>query len=103
MAMNRQTRRALQKQGQLGPDGEPAARPRAQQARVAASPRPDRERFHPIGFLGEVRAELRKVAWPTRAEVARFSVIVAITLVVLTLLIFSLDYLAAKAVFYLFE
>ncbi len=104
MSMNRQTRRALQKQGQLGPDGEPAAPSRSQQQRTAAAAsRPDRERTGPVQFVREVRAELRKVAWPTRAETIRFSIIVAITLVVLTMFIFLLDYGAAKAVFFLFD
>ena len=50
-----------------------------------------------------MRAELRKVAWPTRAEVINYSTIVLITLVVLIALIFALDYAFAKSVFFLFE
>jgi preprotein translocase subunit SecE len=43
------------------------------------------------------------VAWPTRAEVTRYSIIVLITVVVLTSYIFGLDYLFAKFVFFLFD
>ena len=50
-----------------------------------------------------MRAELRKVAWPTRAEVVNFSTIVFVALVLLTGLIFGLDYAFGKAVIYLFE
>ena len=50
-----------------------------------------------------MRGELRKVAWPTRAEVTRYSVIVLITVVVLGAFIFLLDYAFAKSVFFLFD
>jgi len=99
MAMNRETKRMLQRQGQLGPDGAPArAKPQPRPA-----PRPVKERTTPRQYLREVRGELRKVAWPTRAEVAHYSVIVFITVVVLTTFIFLLDYAFAKGVFYLFD
>ncbi|MBW3547628.1 MAG: preprotein translocase subunit SecE [Actinobacteria bacterium] len=49
-----------------------------------------------------MRSELRKVAWPSRAEVSRYSVIVLVTLVILTTFIFALDYLFAQSVFFLF-
>lgn len=100
MAMNRETKRMLQRQGQLGPDGE-AARPKPKQAGRPA-PAPNRERTSPKQYLREVRSELRKVAWPSRAEVSRYSVIVLVTLVILTTFIFALDYLFAQSVFFLF-
>ncbi len=99
MAMNRETKRMLQRQGQLGPDGEPArAKPQARPA-----PRPEKERTSPRQYVREVRGELRKVAWPTKQEVIRYSIIVLVTIVVLTTMIFVLDYLFAKAVFSLFD
>jgi preprotein translocase subunit SecE len=99
MAMNRETKRMLQRQGQLGADGAPArAKPQPRPA-----PRPVKERTSPRQYLREVRGELRKVAWPTRAEVARYSVIVLITVVVLTTFIFLLDWAFGKFVFYLFD
>ena len=99
MAMNRQTKRMLQRQGQLGSDGAPArAKPQPRSA-----PRPVKERTSPRQYLREVRGELRKVAWPTRAEVTRYSVIVFITVVVLGAFIFVLDYAFAKGVFFLFD
>src|SRR3546814_1063087 len=67
MAMNRQQKRMLQRQGQVGADGEPVARKR--QAPPAARPKPKEERTTPAQFVREVTGEMRKVAWPTRAEV----------------------------------
>jgi preprotein translocase subunit SecE len=89
MAMNRQQKRMLQRQGQLGADGEPAAR-----KRPAAPPtRPTKEqRTNPAQFVREVRGELRKVAWPTRSETISYSIIVLVAVVVLTSYIAALDY-----------
>jgi len=99
MAMNRETKRMLQRQGQLGADGAPTrAKPQPRPA-----PRPVKERTSPRQYLREVRGELRKVAWPTKAEVTRYSIIVLITVVILTSYIFGLDYLFAKFVFFLFD
>jgi len=88
MAMNRQQKRMLQRQGQLGEDGEPAARKRS----APPSPRPKEERTAPVQFLREVRGELRKVAWPTRPEVVNYSIIVLVAVVVLTAYVAALDY-----------
>ena len=43
-------------------------------------------------FVREVRAELRKVAWPTRPEIINYSIIVLVAVVVLTAYIAALDY-----------
>ncbi len=100
MAMNRQTKRMLQRQGELGPDGEPARGKPRQQTRPASAP--PKERTTPKQYVHEVRSELRKVAWPTKAEVVRYSGIVLFTLVILTLFIFALDWAFAESVFFLF-
>ena len=101
MAMNRQQKRMMQKQGQLGADGAPAARKRT--APQAPRPAAKEERTGPIQFLREVRGELRKVAWPTRPEVINYSIIVLFTVVVLTAYIATLDLAFGEAVFKLFE
>src|SRR5690606_23586455 len=69
MAMNREQKRMLQRQGELGPDGEQARPTREAQQRRAQQARAPRERTSPRQFVREVRGELRKVAWPTREEV----------------------------------
>ena len=104
MAMNRETKRMLQRQGQLGPDGESPRAPRPEDRRRAATAqRTQRERIGPTQFVREVKGELRKVAWPTRDEVVRYSFIVLFTLIVLTALVFGLDWAFAKSVFFLFD
>ncbi len=99
--MNRQMKRMMQRQGQVGADGTPESATRAPQPRRA--PPPTKERTSPGVFLKEVRGELRKVAWPTRAEVRLYSTIVLIALILLVSLIFLLDFLFAKSVLFLFE
>ncbi len=98
MSMNRQQRRHLQKQGELGADGAPAP----QRRRQASAPPPDR-RTSPAEFASEVRAELKKVSWPTREELINYSIVVFITIVVLTAIIAGMDYLSGEAVFRLFS
>ena len=99
MAMNREQKRMLQRQGQVDAEGNPA-RAKAQPRRT---PNPQEARTSPAQFLREVRGELRKVAWPTRPEVVKYSTVVLIAVVLLTLFIFALDYLFSEAVLYLFD
>ena len=101
MAMNRQQKRMLQKQGQLGADGAPATRKRP--APQAPRPAAKDERTGPIQFLREVRGELRKVAWPTRPEVINYSIIVLVALIVMTTFIFAIDWVFSQAVLKLFN
>jgi preprotein translocase subunit SecE len=102
MNMNRETKRRLQRQGQLGPDGSPSTAPR-EKAVPRTTPKPAAQRTSPAQFVREVRGELRKVAWPTRDEVTNYSVIVLITLAILIALIFGLDYMFAKSSLFLFK
>jgi preprotein translocase SecE subunit len=53
--------------------------------------------------MHEVNVELRKVAWPTKAEVANYSTVVFIALAVMMALIFGLDLLFSKFANYLFK
>ena len=99
MAMNRQTKRMMQRQGQLGADGAPAARKRP----APQAPRPKRERTSPRQFLREVRSEMRKVAWPSRSEVVNYSAVVLVTVVILTAYVAALDFAFGEAVLKLFE
>ena len=100
MAMNRQQRRMLQKQGELNEQGEPVRQARPQQQR---GPAPRSERTGPTQFAREVRGEQRKVAWPSRTEVLNYSVVVLLAIVVLTALVAGLDYVLGEAVLKLFE
>jgi preprotein translocase subunit SecE len=102
MAMNREQKRMLQRQGQIDAEGNPT-RPQRQATQPRPQARPQSERTGPAQYVREVRAELRKVAWPTREEVVKYSLIVFFTIVFLTLLIFGLDYVVAKGVLFLFD
>jgi preprotein translocase subunit SecE len=93
-------KRMMQRQGQVGEDGAPAVQKRPQQR---PAPKPVSQRTKPRDFLREVRAELRKVAWPTRAEVVNYSTVVLATLVLVTALILVLDLAFAKGVLYIFK
>jgi len=104
MAMNRAQKRMLQKQGALGADGEPSAQ--KPQGRKPTPPRPQEskeKRATPVEFLREVRGELRKVAWPTRAEVINYSIIVLVAVLVMMAFIALVDYGVAEFVLKLFD
>jgi preprotein translocase subunit SecE len=51
----------------------------------------------------EVRAELRKVAWPTRDETINYSIIVLIAVVLLTAFVAGLDYAFGDLLLKLFK
>jgi len=100
--VNRQTKRMMQRQGQTR--GQVEAEP----AVPLGEPTPSRERetrrrTTPAQFLREVRNELRRVAWPSRADVVNYSTVVLVTLVVLVSFIFLLNYLFSKAILFLFN
>jgi preprotein translocase subunit SecE len=87
MNMNRQQKRQMQKMGAINENGAPV------RTQPTAKPKPPKEeRTGPREFLHEVRAELRKVAWPTREEVRNYSIIVLVTVVLMTALVALLDY-----------
>ena len=99
MAMNREQKRQMRRQGELAPDGTPAPR----RAEPRSAPRQGNERATPTQFVREVRGELRKVAWPSREEVIRFSIIVLVTVTLLTAFVSLVDYLSTEGILYLFE
>lgn len=63
---------------------------------------PPRERTSPRQFLKEVRGELRRVAWPSRREVASYSVVVLVVVSLLGLFLVGLDQAFSRLVFFLF-
>ena len=92
MAMNREQRRYLQKQGQIDADGNPVAQPR--ENRLA-----ERDpRVGPVEYAREVRSELRRVKWPTRSEVINYTIVVTATVIVITAFIAGLDFLFGEGV-----
>jgi preprotein translocase subunit SecE len=96
MAMNRETKRRLQREG-LDPEGQqkPTRRP-------MPSPNAPREpRTKPREFVREVNAEMRKVAWPTRRETISLSTVVFIFLIIMTALIAGLDFGFSKTILWI--
>jgi len=47
-------------------------------------------------FLREVRAELRKVVWPSRQETAMFTLVVIMTVALVTVIFWVLDSVFAE-------
>jgi preprotein translocase subunit SecE len=99
-------KRMQQRQGQVEaePDGAPAIDPS-----VPSRTRPERQAKSDLSppakvaeFFREVRSELRQVAWPTRPEVVNSATVVFITLVVLVVLIFLLNWSFAHAISWLY-
>jgi preprotein translocase subunit SecE len=93
--VNRQTKRQMKRQG--GETPAPAER------RRPAPPPPHRERTTAKEFVREVRGELKKVAWPTKAEVVTSTIVVLVAVIIMTVLIFGLDWAFSNGVLELFE
>lgn len=81
--LNREQKRQMRRMGALDEKGAPVRAPRAAGRR---------ERVGARQYLREVRDELRKVAWPRKPEIIRYSLIVTITVAVYTAYIGGLDY-----------
>jgi preprotein translocase subunit SecE len=97
--MNRETKRLMQRQGQVTAEGTPAPR-RA----VSAEDVQRRKRTRPSirQYITEVRDEMRQVAWPTRPELVNYTTIVLMVLIFMTSLVFGLGIGFAKFVNFLF-
>jgi len=87
----------LQKQGEIDADGAPVRRRR----QPTSGSRPQ-QRTGPIQFMSEVRGEMRKVAWPSRSETVNYSIVVLVTIIVLTSMIYGLDWFFSTLVLNLF-
>ena len=98
MSMNREQKRILQRQGEVDADGEPIRQRRQQQQQRSAE-----ERTGVVQFGREVRAELRKVAWPSRSETGNYTTVVIITIIAITLVVASLDWIFSGSVLELFD
>ncbi len=58
---------------------------------------PPKKRTTPLQFLREVRAELKKVTWPTRTELIQSTLMVLVILLALTGAIYVMDLVFAQA------
>ena len=80
--LNREQKRMLKRQGAIDEKGAP----------TRATRQSKRERVGPAQYLREVRDEMRKVAWPTRPEVIRYSIIVTVCVVFYMIYVGLIDY-----------
>ena len=81
--LNREQKRNLRRTGAVDEKGAPT--------RVQRTAGPKSSRVGPAQYMREVRDEMRKVAWPKRDEVIRYSIVVVITVVVYASLVGGLD------------
>jgi preprotein translocase subunit SecE len=104
--VNRETKRMMQRQGQMEADGSPARRaPADARARTGKAQRPGpsgRKRTGPVQFTREVRDEMRLVQWPSRSELINYTSVVLTTLIIMISLIFVLNLAFGKLITLLF-
>jgi preprotein translocase subunit SecE len=96
MNLNREQKRQMRRMGAINESGAPVRGERPQPHKVE-------ERTPPAQFVREVKGELRKVSWPTRAEVRKYSLVVLAAVVLLTAYVAGLDYVFGSAVLWLFD
>ena len=60
------------------------------------------DRTTPALFTRQVASELRKVIWPTRNELATYTVVALVFIIVLSAIVLSLDYGFTKLMFWFF-
>lgn len=105
--MNRETKRLVQKQqAQAERDKVRAAnitgRRGAGGTGDGEGPREGRFRRW-ARFLREVRLELKKVSWPRRGEVFTYTLVVITTVLIVTAIVFVLDFAFGNTVFKVFS
>lgn len=86
MDLNREQKRQLKRMGALSEQGTPT-----RGAPRAAAKAHEEEKTTPSQYLREVRAEMRKVAWPTWPEVRKYSIVVLVTVIIFTAYVGGLD------------
>lgn len=90
---SRELRRMQQK---LGVEKKRAQLRKAAGARKKGGPK--KQRVTVSQFLTEVRAEMKKVTWPTRDEVVSYTIVVLVTVVLMGGLVYFADILFTKLV-----
>ena len=85
--LNREQKRNLRRMGAVDEKGAPT--------RVQRTAGPKTSRVGPAQYMREVRDEMRKVAWPTKDEIVRYSIVVIITVILYTALVSGADFVFA--------
>jgi preprotein translocase subunit SecE len=60
------------------------------------------ERTSPVVFLREVRAELRKVIWPTRRELVTYTTVAVVFILIMVAIVTGVDTALTDLVFKIF-
>ncbi|TML16545.1 MAG: preprotein translocase subunit SecE [Actinobacteria bacterium] len=102
-AQRRARRAQMTPSGEAALPGGPPAPPRRPTARAAGRPEPSREpRAVPgrglRGFVGESIAELKKVEWPTQAQLIQGVVVVLIACVIVGVFLYTCDLIFKRLV-----
>ncbi len=56
-----------------------------------------------VSFFNEVRAELKKVSWPTRTEVVGSAIIVCVVVLIFSIILSGMDTAFSAAIRYLLQ
>ena len=100
--MNRQMRRMAEREQrrQRKQDQQRGKQSPAQRAQRRAAPQEQQEpvfaRF--VRYLREVRAELKRVSWPTREQMVAYTTVTVITTIALTGYVWGIDRVFERAV-----
>lgn len=97
--MSRETRREVEKQKRRHEQ----AGEHAELEAIGETGARTRKRTGWRQFLREVRVELKRVAWPSRKEVALYSFAVLFAVSLITVYIFALDQAFGQLVFWIFQ
>lgn len=90
MAVSRKMRREMDRS-----QGKKVAAPIQKKKPQAGAP--VKKRTSPAQFLKEVRAELKKIAWPSRTELVQSTIMVLVILTSITAVIYVLDMVFSQA------
>jgi preprotein translocase subunit SecE len=97
--MNREFKRRMKREEKAQKKAQQRGR---QVAPIPAQQGPKRERTGMRQYIREIQAELKRVMWPTAAEVFTYSVVVVFVVSILTGLVFVFDLGFAKGFINLF-
>jgi preprotein translocase subunit SecE len=99
----RMTERQVAKEADVDAQGFPEIGDAGSAPRATRTAQVGSRRTSPVQFAREIRDELRQVAWPSRAEMVNYSMVVFFTLVLMVGLIFLLNFAFGKGVFFMFQ
>jgi len=61
------------------------------QEKKKAEKKPKGKRGGPLGYLADVRTEMRRVTWPSRTELRNYSMAVIVSLIIVGVFVWAVD------------